>query len=88
MDPNIRLVRAVRQPVGHERPDLVGLISHGASPRATLGLVRAARALAPLRGRESVLPQDVYDIAPDVLRHPGLLSCQAIADGVMEGRAW
>ena len=69
-------------PPGHGLPDLVGLISHGASPRATLGLVRAARALALLRGREFVLPQDVYDIAPDVLRHRVLLSYEAIADGV------
>src|SRR5688500_16098780 len=82
VDYAVRLVLATREPVGHGLPDLVGLISHGASPRATLGLVRAARALALLRGREFVLPQDVYDIAPDVLRHRVLLSYEAIADGV------
>ena len=42
----------------------------------------ASRALALLRGREFVLPQDVYDVAPDVLRHRVLLSYEAIADGV------
>jgi MoxR-like ATPase len=82
VDYAVRLVLATREPLGHGLPDLVGLISHGASPRATLGLVRAARALALLRGREFVLPQDVYDIAPDVLRHRVLLSYEAIADGV------
>src|SRR5207244_12991802 len=58
------------------------LVSHGASPRATLWLVAASRAVALLRGREFVLPQDVYDIAPAVLRHRLLLSYEAIADGV------
>ena len=58
------------------------VIAHGASPRATLGLVAAGRALALLRGRSYVLPQDVYDVARDVLRHRVLLSYDAIADGV------
>jgi MoxR-like ATPase len=69
-------------PPGHGLSDLSGLISHGASPRATLGLVAASRALALLRGRDFVLPQDVYDVAPDVLRHRVLLSYEAIADGI------
>ena len=69
-------------PPGHGLSDLSGLISHGASPRATLGRVAASRALALLRGRDSVLPQDIYDVAPDVLRHRVLLSYEAIADGV------
>ena len=73
---------ATRAPGEHGLGDLAGLISHGASPRATLGLVAASRALALLRGREFVLPQDVYDVAPDVLRHRVLLSYEAIADGV------
>jgi MoxR-like ATPase len=75
-------VLATRAPAEHGLSDLSGLISHGASPRATLGLVAASRALALLRGREFVLPQDVYDVAPDVLRHRVLLSYEAIADGV------
>jgi len=82
VDYAVRLVLATRAPVEHGLGDLDGLIAHGASPRATLGLVRAARALALLRGREYVLPQDVYDVAPDILRHRVLLSYEAIADGV------
>jgi MoxR-like ATPase len=82
VDYAVRLVLATREPGEHGLSDLAGLISHGASPRATLGLVAASRALALLRGREFVLPQDVYDVAPDVLRHRVLLSYEAIADGV------
>jgi MoxR-like ATPase len=82
VDYAVRLVLATRAPAEHGLPDLTGLISHGASPRATLGLVAASRALALLRGREFVLPQDVYDVAPDVLRHRVLLSYEAIADGI------
>jgi MoxR-like ATPase len=82
VDYAVRLVLATREPAEHGLGDLAGLISHGASPRATLGLVAASRSLALLRGREFVLPQDVYDVAPDVLRHRVLLSYEAIADGV------
>jgi len=83
VDYAVRLVLATRSPTSeHNLGDLTGLISHGASPRATLGLVAASRALALLRGREFVLPQDVYDVAPDILRHRVLLSYEAIADGV------
>ena len=82
VDYAVRLVLATRAPAEHGLADLTPLISHGASPRATLGLVAASRALALLRGREFVLPQDVYDVAPDVLRHRVLLSYEAIADGV------
>jgi MoxR-like ATPase len=82
VDYAVRLVLATRTPAEHGLPDLVPLISHGASPRATLGLVAAGRALALLRGREFVLPQDVYDVARDVLRHRVLLSYEAIADGI------
>jgi MoxR-like ATPase len=82
VDYAVRLVLATRAPAEHGLADLSGLISHGASPRATLGLVKASRALALMRGREFVLPQDVFDVAPDVLRHRVLLSYEAIADGV------
>ena len=82
LDYAVRLVLATRAPAEHGLGDLTPLISHGASPRATLGLVAAARALALLRGREFVLPQDVFDVAPDVLRHRVLLSYEAIADGI------
>jgi MoxR-like ATPase len=82
VDYAVRLVLATRAPAEHGLAELAPLISHGGSPRATLGLVAASRALALLRGREFVLPQDVYDVAPDVLRHRVLLSYEAIADGV------
>src|SRR5690606_33203095 len=58
------------------------LIQYGASPRASLGIVRSTRALALLRGRDYALPQDVQDIAPDVLRHRLVLSYDALADDV------
>jgi MoxR-like ATPase len=78
----VRLVVATRRPAEHGLPDLRPWIAHGASPRATLGLVAGARALAVLRGRSYALPQDVYDIARDVLRHRVLLTYEAMADGV------
>jgi MoxR-like ATPase len=78
----VRLVTATREPAAHDLPDLVPLIAHGASPRATLGLVAAGRALALLRGRPYLLPQDVFDVAHDVLRHRVLLTYEAMADGV------
>jgi MoxR-like ATPase len=82
VDYAVRLVLATRAPAEHGLADLAPLIAHGGSPRATLGLVAASRALALLRGRQFVLPQDIYDVAPDVLRHRVLLSYEAIADGV------
>ena len=59
-----------------------GLLAYGASPRASIGLIGAGRALALIRGRDHVLPQDVYDIAYDVLNHRLVLSFDAVADGV------
>jgi MoxR-like ATPase len=77
----IRLVLATRHPSEHG-VDIEGLLSYGASPRASIGLVEAGRALALLRGRDHVLSQDVYDIAYDVLNHRLVLSFDAVADGV------
>jgi MoxR-like ATPase len=82
VDYAVRLVLATREPAAHGLDDLVPLIAHGASPRATLGLVASSRALALMRGRDYVLPQEVYDVAGDVLRHRVLLSYEALADGV------
>jgi MoxR-like ATPase len=82
VDYAVRLVLATRTPAEHNLGEIAPLIAHGASPRATLGLVAAARALALLRGREYVLPQDVYDVSRDVLRHRILLSYEALADGI------
>ncbi|MGH9165427.1 MAG: AAA family ATPase [Acidimicrobiales bacterium] len=81
VDYAVRLVFATRVPAEHGLEDLVGRIALGASPRATLGLVAAGRALALLRGRAYVLPLDVYDVARDILRHRVLLSYEALADG-------
>jgi MoxR-like ATPase len=82
LDYAVRLVLATREPAAHGLGDVAAHIAHGASPRATLGLVAAGRAMALLRGRRYVLPQDVYDVARDVLRHRVLLSYEALADGV------
>jgi len=82
LDYAVRLVLATRAPAEHGLPDIAPLIAHGASPRATLGLIASGRALALMRGRTYVLPQDVFDVGPDVLRHRLLLSYEALADGV------
>ncbi len=78
----VRLVVATRTPAEHGLSDIAGWVSYGASPRATLGIVAASRALALVRGRDYVLPQDLLDVAPDVLRHRLVLSYDAIADQV------
>ncbi len=63
------LVSATRQPAAAGMKELAPLIAFGASPRATLFLARAAKAMALLSGRGYVIPEDVKEIAPDVLRH-------------------
>src|SRR3546814_660730 len=78
----VDLVHATRDPARYGLPDLVEYLSYGASPRATLGLVAAGRALALLRKRSYVVPQDVFDVAPDVLRHRLVLSYESLAQGV------
>jgi MoxR-like ATPase len=55
-------------------------VTFGASPRASIHLIEGARALAYLRGRDYVLPDDVSDLAPDVLRHRLVLSYEAMSD--------
>jgi MoxR-like ATPase len=77
----VRLVLATREPARHG-VKIGGLLAYGASPRASIGLVHAARALALLRGRTYVVPQDVYDVAYDVLNHRLALSFDAVADGI------
>jgi len=76
----VRLVMATRDPARWGMPELTSRIALGASPRATLGLLAAGRALAVLRGRRFLVPQDVYDIAPEVLRHRLLLTYDALAE--------
>jgi MoxR-like ATPase len=83
----VRLVVATRHPGENGLPDVAQWISYGASPRASLGLIAAGRAMALLRGRDYVLPQDVLDIAADVLAHRLVLSYDAIADGVPAAHA-
>ncbi|PZG02489.1 AAA family ATPase [Micromonospora deserti] len=78
----VRLVLATRDPARFGVPEVAGQLAYGASPRATLGLVAAARALALLHGRDYVLPADVREIAVDVLTHRLVLSFDAVADGV------
>jgi len=78
----VRLVLATRDPAGHGLPRLAGLLEYGASPRASLGLVRAAKSLALLRGRGVATPQDVYDVAYDVLNLRLVLSYRALAEGL------
>ena len=78
----VRLVTATREPARFGIPDIHPQLAYGASPRATLGMVAAGRALALLRGREYVLPADLQEIAPDVLAHRLVLSFDAVADGV------
>jgi MoxR-like ATPase len=82
VDYSVRLVLATRSPADYGLPDVVHLIQYGASPRASLGIVRATRALALLRGRDYALPQDVQDVAADILRHRLVLSYDALADDV------
>jgi MoxR-like ATPase len=78
----VDLVSASRTPGTHGMPELAELIAYGASPRASLGLVAAARALSLMRGRSYATPQDVFDVAPDILRHRLVLSYEALAQGV------
>lgn len=75
----VDLVQATRHPVSYGLPDLASVIALGASPRATLALVRGARALALMKGRDRATIQDVFDLAPEVFRHRLLLTYDALA---------
>jgi len=76
------VVRATRQPAGYGLSDLSGLVAYGASPRASIAMVRAARAHAFLRHRAYVTPDDIKGVALDVLRHRVLLTYEAQAEDV------
>src|SRR3954471_15546860 len=78
----VRLVLASRAPAEFNMPDLASVIQIGCSPRATLGLVAAARALALIHGRDYVLPTDVQSVAKDVMSHRLTLGFDAIADNI------
>ena len=83
---SVRLVTATREPQAHGMPELQRYLTYGASPRASINLILTARALAFVRGREYVLPQDVRDMAFDVLRHRLVLSFEALSDDVSPDR--
>ena len=78
----VRLVLATRTPEEFGMPDLTSVIQVGCSPRATLGLVAAARALALIHGRDYVLPTDVQAVARDVMSHRMVLGFDAVADNI------
>ncbi len=73
---------ATREPAKVGLKDLAKYVAFGASPRATICLIEGARALAFLRGRNYVLPEDLLDLTGDVLRHRISLTYEALADGV------
>jgi len=78
----VRLVSATREPGRAGLDELSKYLTFGASPRGSIQLIEAARALAYLRGRAYVLPDDVIDLAPDVLRHRLVLSYEALAENL------
>ena len=78
----VKLVGATRRPAKYDMPDAAKYITYGASPRATIGMIEGGKALALLRGRRYVLPEDIIDLVPDVLRHRVVLSYEALAEGV------
>jgi MoxR-like ATPase len=86
VDYAVRVVTATRSPAEFGAADVAGWVQYGASPRASLGIVRATRALALLRGRDYALPADVTDVAADVLRHRLVLSYDALADDIPADR--
>jgi len=82
MEYAVKLVSATREPQRVGLKDLQHYITFGASPRASINLILAARALAFVRQRAYVLPNDVLDVAPDVIRHRLVLSYEALSDNV------
>jgi MoxR-like ATPase len=82
MEYAVKLVGATRRPQDHGLKDMVPYIMFGASPRASINLILTARALAFVRGRNYALPQDVLDMALDVIQHRLVLSYEALSDNV------
>ena len=77
---SVRLANATRRPADAGLGDLARYVSYGASPRASINLMLAARALAFIRGRDYVIPPDVRDLVLDVFRHRLVLSYEALSD--------
>jgi MoxR-like ATPase len=82
MEYAVNLVLATRTPEHYGLADIRPFLEFGASPRASLGLVRAGRAMALMRGRSYVVPQDIFDVAPEILRHRLVLTYEALAQNV------
>jgi MoxR-like ATPase len=82
MEYSVNVARATREPATVGLPDLARYITFGASPRASINMILAAKALASIRGRTYAVPEDVRDLALDVLRHRVVLSYEALADNV------
>jgi MoxR-like ATPase len=78
----VRLAAATREPDRFGISDVAPYVSFGTSPRASINLIEGARALALLRGRTYVLPEDVTDLVPDVFRHRLVLTYEALAEGI------
>jgi MoxR-like ATPase len=78
----VKIVMATRRPQDFGLKELEPYIMFGGSPRASINLILTARALAFVRGRKYALPQDVLDMALDVLRHRLVLSYEALSDNV------
>ncbi len=78
----VKLVTTTRAPAEVGLKDLAPMITFGASPRATIGLIEGAKALAMMRGRTYALPEDMSDLVPDVLRHRLVLSYEALSEGL------
>ncbi|MEO8279908.1 MAG: MoxR family ATPase [Ideonella sp.] len=77
----VKVVSATRRPDKYDLADMAPFLTYGASPRATIGLIEGARALAFMRGRSYALPEDMTVLIPDVLRHRLVLSYEALAEG-------
>jgi MoxR-like ATPase len=78
----VNLVAATRNPSLFDLGHLKRFVTYGASPRASINMITAARALALLRGRQYTLAEDVWTLAPDILRHRLVLSYEALAEDV------
>jgi MoxR-like ATPase len=76
------MVAATRSPKDVGLKDVEHYIMFGASPRASINLILTARALAFVRGRNYVFPQDVLDMSLDVIRHRLVLSYEALSDNI------
>jgi MoxR-like ATPase len=78
----VKLVSATRRPERFDLADIAKYLTYGCSPRATIGLIEGARALAYMRGRSYALPEDMTGLVGDVMRHRLVLSYEALAEGL------